>query len=181
MYMMKQLYSLLKKNIFLFVVLSIFSSFLLLLVPQQESVLKVATLFDFFSYAMLSSLWYFITSAFLAMPISAQILFIATTILLSVNIILLIIYLRVYRKLLSTGSTGLSAFGLIAAIFTTGCLSCSVALIAPLISIFGLSAGLWASNHTQTIALIALMSIGFSCYLLLKKLQDPQICTTDYE
>ena len=178
--MLNYLYSLMKQKKFSLILIFLISAVVLLLVPQWQVIVRTLSLFDFFSTEMLSSLWYFLKTAFLSMNALAQIIFIGTSILLSLNIILLIKYIQVYRKLLNVQSTGLSAFGLIAAVFTTGCLSCSVIFIAPLISIFGVSTGLFISNNSQIIAFLALISIGFSCFLLLKKITDPQVCNTNY-
>lgn len=179
--MNKLLYSSILKHKFLFVVSVFLISFILLLVPQYMMISRSAELFGMFSGDFIASVWHFSTIAIGAMSITQQILFVGTVLLIAINIVLFKTYLKVYRKLLSSNSGRLSSVALVLTVLSSGCLSCGVLILAPLMSVVGVSSVIWITNNVIIIQLIALCLVGFSNYLLLKKLSDPKVCDISYE
>ena len=97
--------------------------------------------------------------------------------LLGANAVIFLTYLKQYKKQLSFAGTNLSLLAMMLGVFGVGCLSCGVLLLAPIISLFGISTAIWVTQYGVLMSAVSCVLVAYSCYLLLKKISNPQVCT----
>jgi hypothetical protein len=98
-------------------------------------------------------------------------------ILISLNIILFIKFYDKQKYILKTKGFFGSLAGIFFGIFGVGCAACSALLLAPLISIFGLTTIFKILPYGgEELGVIGLVLIIISSIYLLKKISDPLIC-----
>jgi hypothetical protein len=116
-----------------------------------------------------------VTSLAVMTPLQLS-LFILLSLGFGINSVLFVVYVKHYKKNVIGAGNPLTFLGLLFGIFGAGCLSCSVILLAPLTSIFGIGTATWFAGHGTLVSFIGLLFVLYSIYLLLKKLNDPQVC-----
>lgn len=154
---------------------------IILAIPQVNIVYESFNLFSVYTTTFWKVFWSLLAGGFTLLSLLEQLTFIALCIVVGINVMIFITYLKQYRTTVRRSGGTLTIVGMIAAILGTGCLSCSVLLIGPLISLLGVSTSVWLIQNSIFMSLLGLLLVVFSTYLLLKKLVNPAICIPVYE
>lgn len=165
-----------KRSVVLFFVLSILILGVLSLISQLPSLTALFTLFPVTNPIFWSTLGALVLNTFATQNVLGSIILILFSFFLSLNIIVFFTYLKHYRLLLKGAGAKLGLIGIIFGAFGAGCLSCGVLLLAPLISIIGISSTSWVLEHNLLISIIGLLLVAGSTILLLRKLSQPEVC-----
>lgn len=153
----------------------------LLAASQFHVVTDMFSLFSVTETILWVSLFNILNSSITVMSTIETIAIVLLSLAIGINMVVFITYLKQYRKQLSFAGTNLTLMAMVLGVFGVGCLSCGVLLLAPIISIFGISAAIWVTNNGVIISLIALTLVLYSSYILLRKISDPQVCEPLYE
>jgi len=102
---------------------------------------------------------------------------IAIAILFGINVAMIVYYVKQRKKFLQQGGIAASFGGLITGIFGIGCAACGTLVLAPLLSVIG-AGGIIAflPFSGQEFGILGVGILGFSIYLISKKIQDPMLC-----
>jgi hypothetical protein len=155
---------------------SVVLGFLLLLIPHIEGLMNLGTHFDISNTLFWESLWFFSVTSISVMSTLEFVIFLTSCFVIGINIVTFVVYLKRYRKNMKTASSYLSFWGTILALIGTGCLSCGVLILAPLVSIVGISFTTWISGNGVILSTFGLLLMVCSTYILLKQLANPQVC-----
>lgn len=94
-------------------------------------------------------------------------------ILLGINIVIFIHYVRFYKKAFSGRGAMLSFSGMILGVFGVGCLACGALALAPLLALLGVTGFV---HFGSDIALLGLVMVAGSSIFLLYKMNKPVVC-----
>lgn len=109
--------------------------------------------------------------------ITSQVMIVIVALLAGVNIAMLIFYFK--RRMAVQRAAGTSAIGLIVGMFGVGCSACGSVVLSSLIGITSASALISTLPlHGIEFGLASIALIGFSIYLLAKKIHSPAICNS---
>lgn len=165
-----------KRILVLFFALSVFILAFLLLISQANSLPALFKLFSVTDQLFWSTFGSLLLNTFASQSMVSSLVVIIFALLLSLNAIVFITYLKHYRLLLKGVGARLGLAGVIFGVFGAGCLSCGVLLLAPLISIIGISSTSWLLQHNLLVSSLGLLLVLGSTVLLLKKLSQPEVC-----
>ncbi len=162
-----------KKNFVSFIFLSIIFFVFFRLIPQYE-IIK-----NFFSLPGISfSRRLEVIQGYLFTGIASEsfVEFLITfifPILISLNLIIFIYYVKKQARYFSKRGAALSFTGIFLGIFGLGCLSCGALLLAPLLSFLGLS---FLAQFGPQMAIAGLIFVFGSIVYLLWQLAHPSVC-----
>ena len=106
-----------------------------------------------------------------------QITTIILSLVLGVNVVLFIEYIKKQRKVFAGKSFAGSTLGVILGIFGAGCVSCGALVIAPLLTAIGLGSYIeFFSYNALLISWIGIVIILLSSYYLLSQIKKPLVC-----
>lgn len=102
---------------------------------------------------------------------------IAIAVLFGINIAMIVFYIRQLRVFPRQGGAAMSLSGFISGMFGIGCAACGTLVLGPLLSLIG-AGGLIAflPFGGQEFGVLGLSILGFSIFLVAKKIQDPLVC-----
>jgi hypothetical protein len=109
-------------------------------------------------------------------------LFSATSIILlafffGVNSSLFVFYFKRYKRIKTSGGAASSTGGLLLGAFGIGCASCGPLIIAPVLSVIGISGLLtFLPFGGEEFLMVGLLLLIYSTYALLKKINEPMTC-----
>lgn len=165
-------------NLLLVASITLVTIVLLLSATQFHIVVDMFSLFGLTNPKLWTSLISILTTSFSILSVGEAVVLILLTFSVGVNTVLFVMYLKQYRRQLSFAGSHLTLTALLLGVFGVGCISCGILLLAPVISVFGLSAAVWITNYGIVMSITGLLLVLYSNYLLLKKISDPQLCTT---
>jgi len=98
-------------------------------------------------------------------------------IIFGINIALMVHYIKKFKESKKQGGAASSTLGIIVGAFGIGCASCGSLLVTTALSLFGISGSLtFLPFGGQEFGFIGVLLLGYSTYLLLKKITNPLVC-----
>lgn len=164
------------KNIVLVVFFTVLTVGIFLSVTQFNTIAGMFSLFEIGEAHLWNSLFNIVGTSLAVMSLSEIIILILLSFFIGGNVVLFLTYLKQYRQRLSLTGSNLTVTAIVLGIFGIGCISCGVLLLAPIISIIGVSAALWVTHYAIALSIVGLLLVSYSNYILLKKISDPQVC-----
>lgn len=162
-----------KRNIVSISIMGIVMFVILRLIPQWNILKNFFSLSNISFERHMQVLWEYLFKTLIHATWIEWTIDILFPILISINIIVFIAYVKRQRRLLSKRGMALSISGMVLGFFGVGCLSCGALVLAPLISLLGLGGLVKFSNE---LALLGLVFIIASIVFLLWKLTQPIVC-----
>lgn len=165
-----------RKNVLYFVIAFIVFTLVLLILPSFHVVQGIIRIFPLSDGALYTSLVQTLLMNLYVMNLLERFIFFLFALSLSLNTVLLIAYVKNYRNQIKQSGTTLSFLGVILGMFGIGCLSCGVLLLAPLVSIIGISTTQILLSHSLLLSIIGIALVLFSSYLLILRMNKAYVC-----
>ena len=166
-----------KKNITLFIVIFLVVFIILRTLPHIRLLWQFAHLKNISLIRFLEVFYEKTIASLFLSTASSNIIAFALPFLVALNIVLIIEYYQKQKILLEGKSFFVSFGGMFLGLFGVGCFACSGLLLAPLISLLGLTAFFKILPYGgQELAYVGLIFIIASNIYLIKKISSPNVC-----
>jgi len=103
---------------------------------------------------------------------------VAISVLFGTNLALIIFFLGARRQFIGQGGSAAGLGGLVSGIFGIGCAACGTFVLGPVLSFAGASALIaFLPFGGQEFSVLGMGMLGFSLFLIAKKIGDPLVCS----